>query len=342
MEEQKIIVASANETEQEDISRILETNNFNVLICRNFEELTARLEETEVSLLIISLHMEDKQGNPVCGTIRKWFSGKPLQIILITETPESAGQCLQSGGDDFVCLPIRPLEFLTRIQAAIIRGRVQQEIYTERDFFRNAVRYEEELSNRILDQHLHLKEAFTNIEKINNELEYSNRKLERIARFDILSGLLNRMSLFHTIDIEIERAVRTGRALCGIMIDLDYFKEINDNHGHQAGDEVIRIVGKMLNEEMRKYDQAGRYGGEEFFVVLPDSSLEQAFGIAERLQVRFAGTDIEAADTVLRVTASFGVAIFHPGESREHWMNRADKAMYRAKQSGRNRVVKMD
>jgi diguanylate cyclase (GGDEF)-like protein len=126
------------------------------------------------------------------------------------------------------------------------------------------------------------------------------------------------------------------------MIDLDYFKEINDNHGHQAGDDVIRVVGKMLNEEMRKYDQAGRYGGEEFFVVLPDSSLEQALGIAERLQTRFADTDIAAADTVLRVTASFGVAVFRPGESREHWMDRADKAMYRAKQSGRNRVVKID
>ncbi len=342
MEEQIIIVATANEIEQEEIRTILENDNFKVLLCSGFEEMIARLEETETSLLIVSIHMVDTRGNPVCGTIRKRFSGRPLQIILITETPESAGQCLQSGGDDFVCLPIRPLEFLTRIQAAIIRGRVQQEIYTERDFFRNAVRYEEELSNRILDQHLHLKEAFTSIEKINTELEYSNRKLERIARVDILSGLLNRMSLFHTIDVEIERAVRTGGALSGIMIDLDFFKEINDNHGHQAGDEVIRIVGKMLNEEMRKYDQAGRYGGEEFFVVLPDSSLEQAVGIAERLQVKFAETDIDAAGTVLRVTASFGVALFRPGESREHWMNRADKAMYRAKQGGRNRVELMD
>lgn len=342
MEEETIIVAGRAGRERDEIIAILEDGYQRVVSCSSSREIFDYLDTNQASLLIMDRQLEDDEENFTCASIRKRYPGKPLQIILVADSPESVANCLRTGGDDFITLPVRPLEFQTRIQAALIRRRAQQEIYTERDFFRNAVRYEEELSNRILDQHLHLKEAFANIEKINNELEHSNRKLERIARFDILSGLLNRMSLFHTIDIEIERAVRTGRVLSGIMIDLDYFKEVNDNYGHQAGDEVIRVVGKMLNEEMRRYDQAGRYGGEEFFVVLPDSTLEQAAGIAERLQVRFAGTDIGVASTTIRITASFGVASFRPGESREHWMARADRAMYRAKQSGRNRVVSME
>ncbi|WP_020612356.1 GGDEF domain-containing response regulator [Sediminispirochaeta bajacaliforniensis] len=339
MDDEIITVLVDQSEDRAEITTILEEEGYTVVSCEQPNELYELIGTGSVAVVILDQHVSDQAGDAVCGVIRRRFPGIPLQILLVAKAPNSVQDCLNSGGDDFVCKPILRLEFLTRIRASLIRERAQRDIYTERDFFRNAVRYEEELSNRILDQHLHLKEAFANIEKINQELETSNRRLEKIARFDILSGLLNRMSLFHAIDIEIERAVRTGRNLSGIMVDLDFFKMINDNHGHLAGDEAIRMVGKVLIQEMRRYDQAGRYGGEEFFVVLPDSNGEQALGIAERLRKKLESSPFFFDRKKISLTASFGVTTFRPGESREHWIGRADRAMYQAKQGGRNRVV---
>ena len=140
------------------------------------------------------------------------------------------------------------------------------------------------------------------------------------------------------MDVEIDRSIRTGLPLAGVMFDLDHFKEINDNYGHQHGDETIRAIGRKLLGVMRKYDNAGRYGGEEFFILLPNTRSEQAVMIAERFRKELEGLTVEYLDNTIQVSASFGVAEFAPGESRESWINRTDKAMYQAKQEGRNRV----
>jgi diguanylate cyclase (GGDEF)-like protein len=337
-----IAVVMNNLDDLDRITSMLHEEGFQVECGSSEEDLFSLMERSSITVLIIERTVVNSEGQPVCETIRKLYPGLSMQIMIVTESPETVQPDLCTGGDDFICRPLSPLEFITRIKAALIRQHAQNKLYNERDFFRNAVRHEEELSNQILDQHLHLKVAFENIEKINHELEISNKKLERIARYDTLSGLLNRMSLFHTIDVEIERAIRTGRLLSGIMIDLDHFKDINDNYGHQTGDEAISMAGTLLLEEMRKYDHAGRYGGEEFFVILPDSSMKQARSIAERIRGRFNNTPLKCGGETLTVTASFGVSSFRPGESREHWMARADRAMYRAKQAGRNRVVGID
>lgn len=337
-----VISALTQKAESSLVASILARYGVEAKIPGQTAELEALLAEKNPAVIILDLSLQDQQGEPYCKSLRKRYPDNALQVILLADQPDQVSRCLDMGADDFIFRPLQDLEFYTRIQAALIRLRAQRDIYLERDFFRNAVYYEEQLSNSILDQHLHLKEAFSNIEKINRDLEQSNRKLERIARFDMLSGLLNRMSLFHTMDMEIERSVRNGTMLSGVMIDLDHFKMINDNHGHQAGDEAIRVTGKLLLAEMRRYDQAGRYGGEEFFVILPDTSLDQAGGIAERYRQRMAECEVRFDGHLLQVTASFGVAPFHPGESREHWIGRADRAMYRAKQAGRNRVEVSD
>jgi diguanylate cyclase (GGDEF)-like protein len=342
MDDLLVLTALSMPEENQSIQSILSSHSVEVKIAENRKALEKILEEKVSAVVILDLFLQDEEGKPFCTILRKRYPENPVQLVLVADNPDQVSNCLEMGADDFVFRPLRDLEFSTRIQAALIRLRAQREIYVERDFFRTAVYHEEKLSNTVLDQHLHLKEAFSNIEKINRDLEQSNRKLERIARFDMLSGLLNRMTLFHTMDMEIERAVRNGTMLSGVMIDLDYFKMINDNHGHQAGDEAIRVTGKLLLEEMRRYDQAGRYGGEEFFVVLPDTSVQQAMGIAERYRQSLAEMEVRYDDHLLEVTASFGVAPFHPGESREHWIGRADRAMYRAKQGGRNRVEMID
>ena len=170
-------------------------------------------------------------------------------------------------------------------------------------------------------------------------LEEANKRLEQVARYDTLSGLLNRASLLSAMDVEIERSVRSKTALSGIMMDIDNFKDINDSFGHLYGDHVISEIGRRLLQSLRKYDHAGRYGGEEFFIVLPNTTIEQAYVIAERFRRELQSQPIMHSGAELAVTASFGIAQFQVGETRVMWLGRADKLMYLAKQAGRNRVV---
>jgi diguanylate cyclase (GGDEF)-like protein len=123
------------------------------------------------------------------------------------------------------------------------------------------------------------------------------------------------------------------------ICDLDHFKSVNDNYGHQMGDQVLAAFGHMLIEEIRAEDTAGRYGGEEFALILPHTSTDQAVVVLERLRLRWAQRPFEAGGSVFHVTASFGLAAFqtdapHP----ETILDRADRALYQAKRTGRNRI----
>ncbi|HUI70892.1 MAG TPA: GGDEF domain-containing protein, partial [Spirochaetia bacterium] len=184
-----------------------------------------------------------------------------------------------------------------------------------------------------------LKEAYDKIRKLNEELENANKELEQIAAFDCLSGLLNRRSLFTRMAIEIERCIRLEVPMAGLMIDIDRFKEINDNYGHQCGDMVIKEIGGQLSRGLRKYDYAGRYGGEEFFIMLPNTTEEQAVGISERFRHDMEQAAFTCDGETFHVTISIGVSCYRSGEAQEAWIERSDRAMYQAKQAGRNRVA---
>lgn len=286
---------------------------------------------------IILLHAEEESWEEFARTIRKRFFLTPIQLLVVTEAQEKI--LLEEGVDDILHLPISDVELVLRIQAARIRYQRQLQLVEEREFLRKAVKQEEELAAKIMDQNRKLKRAFEDIERVNEELVRANRELERIARHDALSGLLNRITLFNAVDVEIERSLRTGTSLSGIMIDIDHFKNINDNYGHQCGDDVIRMIGNWLLGNLRKYDVAGRYGGEEFFVVLPNTRLNHAVKIAERFRKTVQTYTIECDSHAIQITASMGVAEYRMGETRDMWISRCDRAMYVAKHRGRNQVV---
>ena len=212
--------------------------------------------------------------------MRKVHLDQPLQVLLLAEVQrdEQVKKSVETGADDFIRVPYEPVELQARTRAAQLRWESQAHLVKEREFYRIAVAEEERLSSLVLDQNLNLKDAYEKIRRLNEELEKANTELEQIAAFDSLSGLLNRRSLFTRISIEIERSIRLDVPLTGLMIDIDKFKSINDNYGHQCGDMVIREIGARLQAGLRKYDYAGRYGGEEFFVVLSNSTEQQAFG----------------------------------------------------------------
>lgn len=175
----------------------------------------------------------------------------------------------------------------------------------------------------------------------NFDLITKNKALEEFSARDSLTGLYNRWFVLEKIDSEINRALRSGQPMSVLMIDLDHFKQINDSFGHPAGDEVLKSVGSMVRESCRVYDVAGRYGGEEFCVVLPDTRVDNTPAVAERIRHRLASTPLRVAGSSVTVTASIGVAGTDLGDtmlSAGALVERADRALYAAKHHGRNRV----
>jgi diguanylate cyclase (GGDEF)-like protein len=166
------------------------------------------------------------------------------------------------------------------------------------------------------------------------------RRVHSQASTDSLTGLANRRTLDEELVLEWRRADRVGDSLAFILLDLDDFKQVNDTHGHQAGDAVLRTVGQVLLEGIRQVDLAGRYGGEEFALILPETDLGGALKLAERLRVSLETTPVELVEgKTLHITASFGVALKDELPSADELVAVADEALYAAKRAGKNRVM---
>lgn len=315
------------------LTKLVGNTDNNFISCTSFEDCRETIKDKFVTTIILD------EDNGFYSSIKKIFYDKPIQLIHISEKGEDITDLLEKGYNDFIRYPFDEVEFSVRLDAAFIRFQQQRNIMEERNFFRKAVQNEEALSSKILDKHIHLKKAFQNIEDINEELAVSNKKLEQIAKYDILSGLLNRMSLFSIIDMEISRSNRNYAPITGMMMDIDNFKDINDNHGHLVGDKVIKAFGEQLNMTLRKYDHAGRFGGEEFFVILPNTKQGQSYKIAERFRKLLENTKIHESGKKISVTVSIGIAELQKNEARDNWLMRTDQAMYKAKKSGRNQTT---
>jgi diguanylate cyclase (GGDEF)-like protein len=173
------------------------------------------------------------------------------------------------------------------------------------------------------------------------ELIAAREALRDQATKDPLTGLPNRRTLVEALDRELERSRRVGAACAVVFVDLDHFKRVNDTHGHAAGDAVLRAAASALRATLRPYDAVGRFGGEEFVIVLPGCDAAGAPAAAERLRASIAGTAVPVGETTLRVTCSLGVAVGGAGAEcdRDALLAAADAALYDAKKSGRDRVV---
>jgi diguanylate cyclase len=165
------------------------------------------------------------------------------------------------------------------------------------------------------------------------------RELLALSRTDSLTGLLNHGAWKDQLEVEFQRCQRQQQGGAIALIDIDHFKIINDTYGHVAGDIVLRQLSKMLKQNLRATDVAGRYGGDEFCVILPDLPLSSAAAVMEALRDRFATLGYEQSPA-LKVSLSIGLAAFTPGHTDATlWLNDADQALYGAKSTGRNRVI---
>ena len=257
-------------------------------------------QDTAPRLLLIDWEMPRLNGLALCQRIRKQSDTDPVYIILLTSRNETIDIVtgLDVGANDYITKPFNNVELQARVQV----GR------------------------RMLG--------------LQQELNQAKEMLAFQASHDVLTGLLNRRAIMDTLDKELSRSYRQQQPLCIAMCDIDFFKKINDNHGHLAGDHVIREVTQRINSALRPYDCAGRYGGEEFLLVF-NSSLNDADKLLERMRLSIANTSFNYEKEVLKVTISCGVTVydsFVEEGDKQFLIDQADKALYEAKENGRNRV----
>lgn len=262
-----------------------------------------------VDLIIMDIRMPRMDGFELINRIRvsDAFGEVPILVLSVDGRSEIKTMGLNIGASDYVVKPFDQGELLARAKLQIRRKVIQDEL-----------------------------------KKRNRDLAEINEKLKTLAVTDELTGLSNRSHFFEKMDKEMKRCRRHGIPMTVLLIDLDDFKNINDTHGHIAGDEVLRTVSSVLASCVRDNDAVGRFGGEEFIVYLVHTSALEAAVPAERIRESVAGTEFEFAGKACRVSASVGVASYpaaDDGESRVDFMKRADAALYEAKRNGKNAVV---
>ncbi len=185
------------------------------------------------------------------------------------------------------------------------------------------------------------KQLFLQLQKIMNEnesLKKENRMLQKHVRIDPLTQVYNRSFMNQAIEDEMARCSRYGKKFSIVILDLDYFKDINDTYGHPAGDVVLKKAAQIFKNHVRQSDSVFRYGGEEFLIILSETDIEGAAVVADKIRNLISKADFKGVGR--QVTLSAGVAECNGYSTRETLLDKVDKALYEAKKTGRNRVIK--
>ena len=193
-----------------------------------------------------------------------------------------------------------------------------------------------EIRVMVAESHRSAEEEKLRLEQL---VEKRTEELKILASTDALTGTMNRHQFFKLIEEESARSSRYRHPLSIAMLDLDHFKEINDNYGHTVGDDALRLTAEAIRNMLRQQDSICRYGGEEFVVLMPETDANKGFEVLERVRSMVSGIELNAGGKKVPLSISIGVTPLHPDETVEHAVQRADAAMYQAKAAGRNRVI---
>ncbi len=295
------------------MQRLLRRAGYAVETAANGEEAFEKISTGRIQMMVTDWDMPGMDGVTLCQRVREAQSQLPgyLYVLLLTGhgSTESLVTGLEAGADDYIRKPPNEAELLARLKAGQRVVRLEQSLREANELLRDA-----------------------------------NEQIKLLSITDPLVGTFNRRYLNDQLIHEVERARRYGRPLAAVMADLDFFKKINDEHGHQVGDDVLRGFVDLAKFSIRQSsDWVARYGGEEFVVVLPETDLGGAAKTAEKIRSYCATTPFATAAGGIVVTASFGVASLDAGGSiaaaAEALLRQADGALYRSKHEGRNRVT---
>jgi diguanylate cyclase (GGDEF)-like protein len=287
----------------------LESRGYAVDTAADGEQALAAVKAAPPHVILCDVMMPGIDGYEVARRIKQDASLPFIPIILVTALSDTDNivQGLNTGADDYIAKPYHFQELEARVRAMLRIKRLQDE----------------------LDQK-------------NRELEVANKRLKKLSITDGLTELFNHRHVHELLRDEFERSHRTEEPLAVVMIDLDRFKAVNDTYGHPTGDVVLYETARILKETAREIDMVGRYGGEEFIAILPNTDEEEVARFAERVRTAVEAHLYRDESNEIHMTCSSGAASFPAEgvETPEELLKSADEALYLAKESGRNRVVR--
>lgn len=284
-----------------------------VFEAENGQQGLTKAVEVGAQLVILDWLMPEMDGLEMTQALRQTKLGRSIYILVLTtlEDEEDLIKAFEAGIDDFMSKPLRSRVLAARLRAGQRVVRLQQEIEHDRE----------------------------EIRRFATELALTNSRLQEAAMTDFLTGFPNRRYAMERLEQEWAAATRSERPLSCLVIDLDEFKRINDAHGHDVGDVVLRQASAALKRGLRAHDVISRTGGDEFLVICPDTTLKAAIACAERVRKSVASTTVVTGNVEVHPSISIGVAVREEGmEVADALVKCADRSLYLAKERGRNRI----
>lgn len=296
----KILIVEDEAINRKLVKNSLQKEGYEIIEAEDGLTAWELFQQEPFQFIITDWMMPKLSGPELVQRIRESGKKSYTYIIMLTamNNEDNVVLGLESGADEYLTKPVHSRELVARVASGV----------------------------RIL--------------KLEEQLMLARQQMETLAMYDGLTNLLNRRAIEEFGEGELNKAIRKDLPFCIILLDIDYFKSVNDQHGHKAGDVVLKQVAKILSGEIRDYDRVGRWGGEEFILILPETHIREALIVAERMRSRIADTQISLENEAsISVHISLGVACTNKQKnSLSTLIDRADQALYQAKQNGRNQV----
>ena len=295
------------------VKGLLNSAGHEVIEATGGEDALERAIAERPQLMIVDWLMPGMDGLALTRALRKTKIGRGIYVIILTsfEDEEKLVEAFEAGADDFISKPLRPRVLAARLRAGQRVIGLQEEVERDREEIRHFAA----------------------------ELAVTNAKLQEAAMTDFLTGFPNRRYAMERLEQEWASSTRGDRSLACLVIDLDGFKTINDAHGHDVGDTVLRQTSAALKRGLRAHDVVARTGGDEFLVICPDTNHKAALACAERVRKAVASTAVVAGAIELHASVSIGVAVRVAAMTDcDALIKVADQGLYRAKEQGRNRI----
>ena len=335
----------------------------NLFLAQDFNEAMEILEKNNIDMILADNRLPTRSGIELLAEVRKRWPH--IVRILMTAYPDT--ETLTRAINDaqihrLILKPWTPRELKNVVLLELERYELITKAKTLAKELKKKNRELKRMNEQLMEQKEQLEKlveeyqrqkhfsfelakrfeyANRELAQMRHKLEEANRRLQELSITDGLTGLFNYRHLHRLLRVEFNRALRYDIPLSCMMLDLDFFKKVNDRYGHLFGDHVLQTVSEIVKTKIRRTDFAFRYGGDEFFVLLPHTSVDEAANLAERLRREIEQHEFKAGEETFHQTVSIGVAgIPHPDiNSEKELLQRVDQAMYEAKRLGRNRKV---
>lgn len=327
----RALVVDDEESIRGIVAQVLTDDGYQVSQARSGEEALVMFQKQPFPVVFTDIRMGGMSGLDLLTRLKQLKTDGHVIIMTSHGTMDVAVNALKAGAYDFLHKPFDDLELIANVAKRAMQSYM---LVRERERLMATLKSRNEAMANLNKA---FKALTVTLKNKNQALENLNEAFKSMAIRDDLTGLFNRRYFDEAIASEVVRATRYNRDLSLIFMDVDHFKNFNDEFGHQPGDAALKKISAILKALVRETDVATRYGGEEFVVILPETSKEDARAVAEKIRETIASTPIEGVPK--KVTISAGVATLgQDGSNTAELIGRADQAVYQAKRDGRDRV----